>query len=491
MQAKLNPFRKVAANSSLALVLKGISLPLGYVSNLVMARFFGAEQMGNYFIALNLATILAIFCTFGLDKGVLRFAASLKAQGSPGGVRQFIWPVFAFGVLLGVVCAAITIGARDLLAERFHSPTLPMMLLLVICTIPLAVATRIFAEAVRALDGIKWVVLQQQFLTPVLLLVFLLILIISGLNVRFQNGAIGLAFLGQTIIGVVFLYCCYYFITPKIEKKNDKNYFNDILKYSFPIFLASFFSLCFNFLDSIILGLYTSPEQVAYYGVATKIAPFVGFSLVAVNAVVPPLFAEYFQNNDMENLERMAQTTARWMYFISIPIVLIIILLGPEILKMFGRDFLKAQFALSILAFSQLINVTVGSVGVIMWMTNLNWYYMVIQSGVGVCALPLLLVFASTWGINGVALVSALALIASNVLMAWIVWRRLKVKAFAQRIGWANLGGIAGVVLFFLAKPWIGSLVGGLIFAATYTLFVLKPLKQEISMLRQQQWLGA
>jgi O-antigen/teichoic acid export membrane protein len=72
--------KKIGADSSLSFGFKILALPLRYLTNLLIARLYGAEQMGTYFIAVNLVTVLSVFCSIGLPTGFLRFAAVLKAQ---------------------------------------------------------------------------------------------------------------------------------------------------------------------------------------------------------------------------------------------------------------------------------------------------------------------------------------------------------------------------------------------------------------------------
>lgn len=82
---------KIVAGDSLGVFLsRVISIPLGYITGIAIARFFGAEAMGTYFIALSLIGILTPFLhpRVGLRSCAFRFGnqgrpASRKFEANP------------------------------------------------------------------------------------------------------------------------------------------------------------------------------------------------------------------------------------------------------------------------------------------------------------------------------------------------------------------------------------------------------------------------
>jgi O-antigen/teichoic acid export membrane protein len=208
---------------------------------------------------------------------------------------------------------------------------------------------------------------------------------------------------------------------------------------------------------------------------------------VAVNAVVPPLFAQFHHRRDLQGLEMMARSTARWIYFAALPLAITTILLAPTLLGFFGTDFTQARFALSILAVAQLGNVSAGSACFILQMTNHQWTMIMMQLQAAIITVPCLILAGAGFGLNGVAVASALGIAGVNLLMARAVWRRLKIKPFAQKVGAANLGGLLGVGLFFLTSPYLGPMGGTAFFALGYLALTAKTIKQELSNLLQNR----
>ena len=59
-----------------------------------------------------------------------------------------------------------------------------------------------------------------------------------------------------------------------------------------------------------VMGWFRSPEEVATYGVAIRTAALIALPLTIVNAVLPPLVAEFFVLKRRRDLEHTLRTMA-------------------------------------------------------------------------------------------------------------------------------------------------------------------------------------
>jgi O-antigen/teichoic acid export membrane protein len=453
---------------------------LSYFLNIMIARLYGSERMGVYFIALNLVSMVAVLCSFGLDIGLLRFISALKAKGEMGNFKKIFRPAVVLVMIIGSLAGFLMYASGESLSRWFHAPTLLHILGFVTLALPIMVVHRLVTETVRALGGVRWLILENNFLTPLVFLILIIVLAYLSLDGVAKIRALGMAFFAKMVFALLFLAVCLVFLLQTSQEGYGSDSFKELLRYSWPIYLTALIGAAYLYLDSLILGLFASSEDVAYYGVARRLAPLVSFPLVAVNAVVPPLYSGLFQHGNLQDLEILAQTTARWMYYFALPVTAMMILLGPELLKLFGNDFVKARFALSVWAVAHLVNVAMGSVMVILQMTDHQWEVMRWRLFVGLGTFVLMPPLAAYYGINGISLVSSASLIAINLMMGWSVWKCLKIKVFVLNVKWANWGILVGIGLFLAAKPLVGVIGATLIFMLGYISLVAKPLKQEI-----------
>jgi len=480
--------QKLATDSTLALGIKLLSLPLGYLTSLAMARFWGAQGLGTYALAVYLVATLSVICRLGLDTGMLRFGAGLKVAGQTRDLSGLFWQGLVLVLGLAGLVAMGLYAARGWLAQVFHAPALPGVLSLVSMALPIMVAAAFCGETLRSLGGVRWVVAQQDFLTPFSLLLLVLLLAWMGQNYSISPTVLGLAYLASGTLGLVFLAI---FLRSRLKAPHDqvrkaRPRLGELVRYSWPLYLSVLLMLAFSAVDSLVLGFFTDPKAVAYYEAAGRSALLVSLPLLAVNAVVPPLFAELHHQGRLFELGGLARASTRWMYYAALPLAMLLMSLTPEVLGLFGVGFVAARWALQVLVLAQLVNVACGSVGFLLAMTGHQATMtraLAVGTGLG---LPLMVAGGALFGLNGVAVAKSLWLVGINLLMSLGVWRHLGFKVYATGAGWAHAGAILGFGLFWLSRPYLGPWAAAALAGLAYLVLITKTLYQEFAEIRFQ-----
>ncbi|MGQ9688167.1 MAG: flippase [Desulfobaccales bacterium] len=465
--------RRLAAETTAALGVKILSLPLGYILSLLLARFFGDHKFGVYTLAVYLVTILSVFCRFGLDTGMLRFGAGLKAKGRDGEIPRLFWRGLALvGSLSLGVAAGIYLG-RGWLAKLLHAPDLTGLLPLMAPALPVMVAAAFCGETLRSLGGARWVVLQQDLLSPLCLLLMVAFLIWRGHYSLTSVEPVAGVYLLSGILGLAFLAKLLAHSFREVPEGRRDTLFRDLCRYSWPLYISLLLLLAFGALDGLVLGFFAGPPEVAYYEAASRTALLVSLPLAAVNAIVPPLFAHLHQEGRLPELETLAQASTRWMYCASLPVALFLMVLAPDILGLFGAGFSDARWGLRILVMAHLVNVACGSVGFLLAMTGEQFTLTAILALAGLCGIPLMALGAAFFGLTGLALAKAFWLVGVNILLSLAVWRRLSLRLFASGVGWAQISGVLSLGLFWFGRPclgpWVAAGAGALLYFALIT----------------------
>ena len=481
MNAKPPIQHRLAIDSTLALGIKMISLPLSCLTSLAIARFWGAQGLGTFTLAVYLVTTLSVACRLGLDTGMLRFGAGSAAAGQSQDIKELFWRGLTLILCLSVSAAVGLFLLRDWLVQVFHAQDLPAVLMFMSLALPVAVAAAFCGETLRSLGGARWVVTQQDFLVPVSLLALVGFWAWKGHTASLSPAALGLAYLISGTLGLGFLAVLLISYLKGHRQIAPRSRLGDLVRYSWPLYLSSLLMLAFSALDNLVLGFFTGPEKVAYYEAANRTALLVGLPLMAVNAVIPPMFAHMHQKGRLKELEGLAQCSARWMYYVSLPLALFMAALAPDILGLFGAGFGEGRWALQILILAQLFNVACGSVGFLLAMSG-NQYALTATLAVGgAIGLPLMTAGAAVFGLNGLALAKGFWLVGVNILMSLGVYRRLGLKIFASGIGWANASAAVGFCLFWLIRPHLGPWPAAGAGALVYLALITRTLYQEIT----------
>uniref|UniRef100_A0A7C3Z932 Polysaccharide biosynthesis protein C-terminal domain-containing protein n=1 Tax=Desulfobacca acetoxidans TaxID=60893 RepID=A0A7C3Z932_9BACT len=472
---------RVAIDSTFALGSKIASLPLGCLTSLALARFWGAHALGVYTLAVYLVTALSVVSRLGLDTAMVRFGAGLKAAGQGGVIKALFWQGLALVLSLSLIAALWLYLTQNWLVSVFHAPDLPQVLNLMFLALPLIGAAAFCGETLRSLGAARWVVAQQDLLTPFGLLAGVGCLAWQGQNSSRPAAGLALAYLANLVLGLGFLTVLLRRKLKKLQATLRGARLGEFLRYSWPLYLSTLLMLAFSVADTLVLGLSTAPEKVAYYEAASRIALLVSVPLMAVNAIIPPIFAHMHQEERFRELEELTRASTRWMYCVSLPLALLLAALAPDILELFGTGFVEARWALRILAMAQLFNVASGSVGFLLAMTG-NQYMLIKSLAVGgALGLPLMVLGAFGFGLFGLALAKGFWLVGMNALMSIGVWRSLRFKIFASGLGWANASAAAGLGLLCLARPYVGSWTAGSMAVLTYLTLMIRPLYQEFN----------
>jgi O-antigen/teichoic acid export membrane protein len=472
---------RLAIDSTLALGIKVISLPLLYLTSMAMARFWGAQGLGTFTLAVYLVTTFSVVCRLGLDTGMLRFGAGLQAVGQAEDVRG----LFSRGLTL-VLCLSVS-GAvglflgRNWLAQVFHAQALSEVLILMSLALPVTVAAAFCGETLRSLGGARWVVTQQDFLVPVGFLILVGFLAWKGQTALRSPVTLGLAYLLSGALGLGFLSTILVSYLKKRRESARRARLEALFRYSWPLYFSSLLMLAFSALDNLVLGFFTGPEKVAYYEAASRSALLVSLPLMAVNAVIPPMFAHMHQKGRLKELEGLAQSSSRWVYYLSLPLALFMAALAPDILGLFGPGFVEGRWALQVLTIAQLFSVACGSVGFLLAMSGHQYTLTATLALGGAVGLPLMIVGAAVFGLNGLALAKGIWLVGVNILMSVCVYRRLGLRIFASGIGWANISAMLGFGLFWLIRPHLGSWSAAGVGAFVYFALITRTLYQEFT----------
>ena len=177
--------------------------------------------------------------------------------------------------------------------------------------------------------------------------------------------------------------------------------------------------------STIFLGIFAENADVGIYNAAARTANLMNFLLVSVNTIAAPKFAELFHINDMQGLKRSAQDSTRLMFWLSLPVFIIVMIFSKNIMGIFGDQFITGTAILMILSTSQFVNVSTGSVGYLLMMSGNEKLLRNNIFGVAIINIILSVWLIPKYGMLGAGVVSAISLTLQNVISLLLVKRKL------------------------------------------------------------------
>ena len=422
----------IRADVARAFAVNSAFLALSFAVAVVLARALGADGYGVYAFAWSLASLAALPATAGLPMLVLRETARGTAAGEHGTVRgAWRWAARAALVLSAAV---VVVGAAVLLAvDRAPLGSQAATIAWALALVPLLAFAALRGAALRGLQRLVAGQLPESVVRPGVLLALIagagavevtltparaMALHVAAASVAFAAGAWLLARNTPPALRAA---------VPVMQGRSW-------LRATGPLAMVAGMQLVMQHTDIVMLGVFVPTAEVGVYRVGSQLAVLAAFGLAAVNMVVGPRFAALHAQDDRAAMQKLATSSARFVFALAAIVTLALAIAGPPLLEIvFGASFGAAYLPLLILLAGQCVNASTGSVG---YLLNMTGHEGDAAKGMAVAAVAnvvLNLLLIPRWGMHGAAVATAVSVVAWNVLLWRATRTRLGINSLAFR----------------------------------------------------------
>lgn len=344
-----------ASIASLAIKLAAVGLSL--VQAIAFARVLGAEGYGLLASMLSMAQLATTLMLCGLGAYAVRALPHAIGRGDAGQAAAFIRRAVQFVLAVGVLLSLAILLTSAWLAPAWDidgSIILPLALLL-----PVLAEAKLAYSILQGLGHASGAQLPGEILRPVI--------IIGGLGfVAISAGAATPAtalwlFLLATLAGLLVSVGVLYRHAPRRVPTNGLAW-PDLFRPLLPYFGLSLGTLAMTELGTLLLTAFSTSEQVALYQPVMRLSLLLTIPLQAVAIRFAPRAVELHAAGRMDDLRRIARLFTWTTSAITLVAGSAILLLGPFLLHLFGREFAVMGAAILPIVSAQLINTLCGPV---------------------------------------------------------------------------------------------------------------------------------
>jgi len=421
-----------------------------YIYTFMLARMLTADELGEYFLLSIFINYLALVATVGFGLGVVRFVAMYVGEGRFHRARNTMWASLVIAVPVAVVCAGgFALAAPFINGLMFHDSTTAVAGMRIFAiAIPLLVAAQIFNSTTQGLHQMKYQVFSRDLGEQLSKLGF------SGMTLVMGAGIIGVV--GANVASVVVALCMAFgfavIALPKSEtdKKGLMLPESSFIWYSVPLAISGIVVALQLKVDTLLLGYFTSSADVGFYGVAIKVSIFAQKINLAFATVFAPVISDLWNRQKIGELSILFKTVARWIFILSLPVFIVIIVLAEPIMGLFGEAFVFSSSALILVAFGELINNSTGATGLMVVMSGrsklelLNVVVALLLNA-GIC-----LLLIPQHGLVGAAFANMTSIAAANLLRTLEVWLLMRLHAYDISYLKPLLAGATGAAILFV-----------------------------------------
>lgn len=427
-------YRELLVKSGSAFVLRILGVSLSFLFTLIVARNLGPEGLGVYSIVIAVLFPLSVLSRLGLDNLMVKIIPIVNVKYNLV-VKKYIFKVASLVVFIVAILLSILIILMTNL-KFFWSRLLGDIdiYILWIIAIILPFHSLMFLN-IQSFKGEKLIslaaFLENVFVWFMAIIVFIFLCgqkRVIYLSVASYAIAVFISFLVAEFLWFKWLKKANNQI--KAQRIDLKLFsISKLLKESLPMYTTSIITILMTSIDVLLLSYFYDKKEVGIYSAAVKIVTFVSFPLAAVINIAGPKFSEAYAQGSLDLVKDTFFKSTRITVLTALPIILCVGFMANIILGLYGREFIWATSVVYILLLGQFINVIVGPIGYLLWMTegaavlqNIMILSLLLNVFLNIILIPVL-------GISGAAIAGAFSIALKNILCWFAVRNRLGFSA--------------------------------------------------------------
>lgn len=331
--------RSISQNTVTLLTSQVISLTIGFIYTVYIARYLSVEEFGVLSLAIALISVLGVFVDFGLNILMTREIARDRTSA-----HRYIDNIFSIKFILILIVIPLTILIINMVG--YSQKTVNVIYILLLSFIFTTFSTMLYSFF-QSYENLKYQS-TSVILSSVLILFGVFIAIYYKFNV------VGIAFVYSVVALIIFIYNLIVshktFFLPRIGR--DKAFCKNIIPLALQFGLISVFSTIYVWVDSLMLSFMQGPEAVGLYNVSYRIVLILLFVPIVINTAIFPVMARLYESSK-NSLRKIVSKYFKFMILIGIPLGTgTTILSNKIILLIFGSQYSPSIPALQILVWA-------------------------------------------------------------------------------------------------------------------------------------------
>jgi O-antigen/teichoic acid export membrane protein len=412
----------VRRHAGAAFIIRIASALLAFVAQIVLARWLGGFEFGIYVYAWTCLLLLGGVADLGLGSASQRFIPEYTEHKSFALLRGYLVGSRGLALLISTALAGTAIGVLALSPLADAKAVLPLCL--ACAAVPAFAIGSVQSGIARSYNWISLALAPTYVLRQVVLIALMSLAYVAGLPMDAVT---------TMLVTLVTIWGCSIGqwlvldrrLTAAVEPGLKSYAPRAWLLTSTPISLVEGFYVLLTYADVIILTQFRPPQEVAVYYAAAKTMALVAFIYFAVSQTVAHKFSEYHVAGDRQRLADFLAQTIRMTFWPSLALIVVILLLGEPLLRMFGKDFVGGYHLMFIIAVGLLARASVGPAERLLNMLGERRRCAHVYAGSFLLNVALCFVLIPRFGAIGAATASATALVFESVWLFLVTKFRL------------------------------------------------------------------
>ncbi|WP_414430032.1 flippase [Alcanivorax sp. IL3] len=410
--------------------LKLISLGLGFLTSMVVARWLGPENYGHYVFLTSVMSVMALPLYGGMPALLVREIVKIRIEKNWAllhGLKKRV----SQAIILGSSIIFILLISFFIVDAEFGTKSADYLLLVAFPLAPLMALNGTRSAMLRGFNKIFYSQVPDQIIKPFAHLSVLSFLAFTGLmTVTWALTSLIFATLTAFIFGSLVLKTQMESVPTVALKKYETLVW---LKSLMPFTAIAAIYTINNQAAILFLGWLSEPSEVGFFRIADRMGQIIVLALTVANIISGPQIAKFAKMKNYCGIEKTARHSVRLALAIASPVIIIYYFFGEALIKLaFGSEYEGSVWILlMIIAVGQFVNVFFGSVGNVLNMTG-NERFSLVGMILGlVTNVVLAVILIPKYHAIGAALACSAGIIVWNITLAVFVKRQLNIRTLA------------------------------------------------------------
>ncbi len=300
----MNRFQLIAKNIGILLLSQIITLILGFLYIIYIARYLGTSGFGILSFAIAFTGIFAVLVDLGLNLLTVREVSRDKSLAG-----KYLGNTLTLKIILALIMLSLIFLVVNIV--KYPQETVNVVYLIGFSVI-FASFSGIFYSIFQANEKMEYQS-YGQIINSFLMFVGVLIAIYYGLGIY----AFASVYFAVSVVVLIysFLICSWKFALPKLEI--DLNFWKFIITEALPFALTSIFVLIYYYMDTVMISIliHNSNSIIGWYSAAYRVVMPLSFIPAIFFSSVFPVMSSFYEKSENSLMFAFERSIKYMVYF--------------------------------------------------------------------------------------------------------------------------------------------------------------------------------
>lgn len=404
-------------------IIRGSGVLLTFVLNVVLARIYGADLSGEYYVLYNILALIASVIFLGFGYVIVHYITPYYGKNcdSQKGNYLFTSSLYTILVMTLIVGTAVYLFRKQISVYLFGSTDYDSAIQLLILAIFPYLGILLFTELFKALRKPNQSIFAANIIVNIILIALLLCYRRKGIREIYT------CFILAHTISVLCLLLLYKglfksrgirVLNPTEMRylyKENKSILYAYSKENITLSVVAISNILLSVFDTFVISHQLTTTDVALYSVANKVVSFGSIILTTVNSIIGFQIADLAYKNDRKALSRILLKYTQIMIPLGFAYYIFAAVFALVIPFIFGKDYAGSISLCYALALGQFISIITGPCSYFVIMTGHAKKYTEITIIAAIISVISNLLLVPIFGVYGAVISNILTLFYKNV----------------------------------------------------------------------------